>query len=47
MKQSTLTITFLVLAFTLWIMVFIGYKKVRELGRDVGKSGGHILQSTR
>ncbi len=47
MKQSTLTISFLVLAVALWVMVFMGYKNVRNVGRDVGKSGGPILQSTR
>lgn len=47
MKQSTLTITFLVLAFALWVLVFVGFHKARGIGKDAGKTGGHVLQSSR
>lgn len=47
MKQSTLTITFLALAIALWALVFVGFHKVRGVGKDAGKTGGHVLQSSR
>jgi len=46
MKQSTLSITFLVLASALWATVIIGCNTVRGVGKDVEKTGDHIQRST-
>lgn len=47
MKQSTLSITFLVIASAIWATVLIGCNTVRGVGKDVEKTGDNIQQSTR
>jgi predicted small secreted protein len=47
MKQSTMTLTFLVLASALWATVFVSCNTVRGVGKDVEQTGDHIQESTR
>lgn len=47
MKQTTLSLIFLVIASALWASMIIGCNTVRGVGKDVEKAGDHIQHATR